>query len=379
MNTIPYGHQTIDENDIRSVETVLKSDWLTTGPKVPEFEQNISEYIGCRHSVAVNSGTSALDIAVNSLNLSCGDEVISTPFTFAATNNALLYHGIRPVFADIEKETRNIDPDQIRKKITPRTKAIMFVDFAGHPCRIDEIREIARENNLFLIEDACHSFGAKYKGKKVGRFADMTIFSFHPVKLFTTGEGGAVVTDNDELAGKLRLFRNHGIDRSAGSRFGAGADWAYDMVELGRNYRMTDIQAALGISQLKKIDAFLAKRNDIARRYLELFDGMGGTEIPVTSKDIYHSWHLFTVLLSTMDRGKFYSFMKKQNIGVNVHYIPTYRFSYYQKNLPTNPADFPVTEDVFNRIITLPLYPGLSDEDIQFVVQTVKTAFRQIS
>ncbi len=379
MRNIPYGHQSIDDEDINSVVYVLKSDWLTTGPKVPEFENGISDYIGCRHSIAVNSGTSALDIAVQALNLPKGSEVITTPFTFAATNNALLYHNLKPVFTDIDKQTRNINPDKIRKNITPKTRAIMFVDYAGQPCKIDEIREIAQENDLWLIEDACHALGASYKGKKVGRFADMTVFSFHPVKPITTGEGGAVVTDNDDLAHKMRLFRNHGIDKDAKAEFGSDADWAYDMVELGRNYRMTDIQAALGISQLKKIDTFIAKRKDLATRYCELLGDMPQIETPVTMEKITHGWHLFTILLSSMNRGKFFSFMKKQNIGVNVHYIPTYHFTYYRKNVPTNPAHFPVTEDVFNRIITLPLYPGLMDEELGFVVDMTKAAYRQIT
>lgn len=378
MNNIPYGHQSIDISDIKAVENVLKSDWLTTGPKVPEFEKKISDYVGCRHTIVVNSGTSALDIAIQSLHLSKGSEVISTPFTFVATNNSLLYNNLKPVFTDIEKDTRNIDPDQIRKKITKKTKAIIYVDYAGQPCRIDEIREIAHEYDLWLIEDACHAFGASYHGKKIGSFADLTVFSFHPVKPITTGEGGAVVTDNEGFARKLRLFRNHGIDKDARERFSSGADWAYDMLELGRNYRMTDIQAALGISQIKKIDYFIAKRNELAMLYNELLENIPYIDTPTIMEDIVHGWHLYTILLKNMDRDRFYSFMKKNNIGVNVHYIPTYQFRYYQKNIQTNPIGYPVTEDVFKRIITLPLYPSLKESELGFVVETIKSVKNKI-
>jgi UDP-4-amino-4,6-dideoxy-N-acetyl-beta-L-altrosamine transaminase len=371
---IPYGRQSIDEEDINSVVSVLKSDWLTTGPKVPEFEEQIAHYVGSRYAVAVNSGTSALDIAVQALNLPKGSEVITTAFTFAATSNAILYHNLIPVFADIEQESRNIDPNQIRRNITSKTKAILFVDYAGQPCRIAEIKEIADEYDLRLIEDACHAFGASYKGKKIGTFADMTVFSFHPVKPITTGEGGAVVTDNEWYAKRLRLLRSHGIDKESPDRGGLNTGWAYDMVELCRNYRMTDIQAALGISQIKKIDSFITKRNELARLYTEMLGNIPFIEIPSKIEDIVHGWHLYTILLRNMDRNRFFSYMKKNKIGVNVHYIPIYRFSYYQKNLPTNPNNFLVTEDVFKRIITLPLYPALTEQELDYVVETIKSA-----
>jgi len=374
MHFIPYGHQSIDEENISSVVEVLQSDWLTTGPKVPEFEEALSHYVGARHAITVNSGTSALDIAVNALNIPKGSEVITTPFTFVATSNAVLYNNLVPVFADIKRETRNIDLDEIRKKISPNTRAIIYVDYAGHPCEIKEIREIADEYDLYLIEDACHALGASYSGKKIGTFADMTIFSFHPVKPITTGEGGAVVTDDPELAARLKLLRSHGIDRNVKNMFGEGSEWAYDMIDLGRNYRMTDLQAALGISQLKKINTFIERRNDLAKVYEELIGDLPWLETPQCHGDIMHGWHLYTVLLNGIKRNDLYRYLHQNNIGANVHYVPIYRFTYYQKHLSINPRTFPVTEGVFDRIITLPLYPTMEDRDLDYVSETLKRA-----
>ena len=374
MHFIPYGHQYIDDEDIQAVVDVLKGDWLTTGPTVSAFEEGICSYIGCTYAVAVNSGTSALDIAVKALVLPPGSEVITTPFTFAATSNALLYNNLIPVFADIQRDTRNIDPEDIRKKITPKTKAIICVDYAGHPCEIDEIKDIAEEHNLILIEDACHAFGASYHGKKIGTFADMTIFSFHPVKPITTGEGGAVVTDDPELAARLKLLRTHGISRDVKDMFGEGSEWAYDMVELGRNYRMTDIQAALGVSQLKKIDGFIKRRNGLANLYEELIGDIPWLETPQCCGDITHGWHIYTVLLSKIKRNDLYRYLHQNNIGANVHYVPIYRFTYYQKHFPINPQTFPVTEDVFDHIITLPLYPAMTEGDLEYVSDILRKA-----
>lgn len=379
MNPIPYGRQSIDEADIREVFEVLHSDWLTTGPKIDEFERSISDYCGSKYAVAVNSGTSALDIAIQSLSLPKGSEVITTPFTFAATSNSLLYNNLVPVYADISKDTRNIDPTDIGKKINEKTKAILFVDYAGHPCDITEIRKICDEHNLHMIEDACHALGAVYQGKKIGSLADMTIFSFHPVKIITTGEGGMVVTNDPTRVDTLRLLRSHGIDKTDHHLSATGAPWAYDMITLGRNYRMTDIQAALGISQAKKIDTFVRKRTRLSQLYNELLQDIPQIELPVTSDDATTAWHLYTILLKGIDRDRIFNSLKSQNIGVNLHYIPTYHFSYYRKHYPQNFLQFPVTEDVFKRILTLPLFPELEETDIQFIVETLKKAIQQIS
>ena len=379
MQLIPYGRQSIDKDDIRAVNNVLNSDWLTTGPKVDEFEKSICNYCGVQYAVAVNSGTSALDIAIQSLELPKGTEVITTPFTFAATSNALLYNGLVPVYADISRDTRNIDPKDIRKKITNKTGAILFVDYAGHPCDITELRKICCEYDLFMIEDACHALGAAYNGKKTGSLSDMTIFSFHPVKLITTGEGGMVTTNDSSRADTLRLLRSHGIDKTSHHLSETDAPWAYDMVTLGRNYRMTDIQAALGVSQAKKIDRFVQKRIKLSQLYHESLQDISQIELPVTLENVTHTWHIYTILLKGIKRDTVFSYLKSHNIGVNLHYIPTYHFSYYQKNYPQNSSLFPVTEDVFNQILTLPLYPELKEEDIQFIVETLKKAIQQIS
>lgn len=367
MRFIPYGHQLIDDDDILSVVEVLKSDWLTTGPAVDLFEKELASYVGARHAVAVNSGTSALDIAVQALDLPRGSEIITTPFTFAATSNAILYNGHIPIFADIDPITRNIHPDEIRKRISSKTRAIIYVDYAGHPCAIDEIEKIAREHGLLLIEDACHALGTSYKGRKIGTFADMTVFSFHPVKPITTGEGGAVVTENSELYAKLRLLRSHGITRDVGDMFGEGASWGYDMQLLGRNYRMTDIQAALGVSQLRKIDSFIERRNELAALYTRALSDLEWLDLPRTQEHVTHGWHLYTILLKGLERSTLFPYLKERGIGVNVHYIPTYKFSYYQRHYPQNANTFPSTEDIFSRIITLLLYPGMRDEDVEYV------------
>jgi UDP-4-amino-4,6-dideoxy-N-acetyl-beta-L-altrosamine transaminase len=372
MKFIPYGHQWIDEEDIEEVVKVLRSDWITTGPKIEEFENALCRYVGCQYAVAVNSGTSALDIAVQTLKLPENSEVITTPFTFVATSNAILYNNLKPVFVDIEKETRNINPDEIRKKITDKTRAIIYVDFAGHPCDIEEIKEIAKEHDLYLIEDASHASGAEYNGKKVGNFADMTVFSFHPVKHITTGEGGAVITNNKEFYERLKMLRNHGIDKSALDRFGPEAGWAYDLKFLGRNYRMTDFQAALGISQLKKLDTFIRRRKEIVRIYNEAFENMPEIETPIVKPYVKPAWHIYTVLLNDINRDEFFRKLKGRNIGVNVHYIPIYRFSYYQEHFNFNQKNFPVTEEVFRNIVTLPLFPQMTSSEVKDVIEGMK-------
>lgn len=369
---LPYGIHSVDEDDINEVVSVLRSDWLTTGPKVAEFEKNLSHYVGASHATAVSSGTSALDIAVQSLNLPAGSEIITTPFTFAASANCALYNNCIPVFADIDPKTYNISPEEIEKKITPKTRAIIYVDYAGQPCEIEEILEIAKKHNLYTIEDACHALGARYKGNLVGSQADISIFSFHPVKHITTGEGGALTSNSKEFDDTFKMLRNHGMDKSAMERFGNTAGYLYDMKMLGKNYRITDIQCALGVSQLKKIESFVNRRNEIAKIYDEEFEGIEEITTPFVKKDVRHAFHLYTILLdSKINRDEFFNKMRSLNIGVNVHYIPTYKFTTYQK-FGISPKGFPVTEEIFSRIISLPLFPKMTSNDISDVVEAVK-------
>jgi UDP-4-amino-4,6-dideoxy-N-acetyl-beta-L-altrosamine transaminase len=373
---LPYALHCIDDGDIAEVVKVLKSDWITSGPKIREFENQISFYCNTTYGIAVNSGTAALDIAIAALELQNG-EVITTPYTFVATANAILFNGLKPIFADITPDTYNISPESIRKKITSKTKAIISVDFAGQPCDEKEIREIAQEAGLYLIEDAAHALGAEYFGQKVGVFADITIFSFHPAKLITTGEGGMCVTNNQEFSMKMGKLRNHGINKDTKERYGSESSWSYDIEFLSRNYRITDFQAALGISQLKKINYFLQRRAEIARLYTEAFAGISEITVPSVKANTKHAWHIYTILLNGLDRNKFTVLMRKKNIGVNVHYIPIYAHDYY-KRFKINRKAFPVTEDVFSRTVTLPLFPSMTDDDVFDVVTAAKESINEL-
>ena len=369
---IPYGHQLIDQADIDAVVKVLKSEWVTTGPKVGEFEKALCDKVWSKYATAVNSGTSALDISVRALDLPPGSEVITTPFTFVATSNSILYNDLKPVLADIDLGTRNINPESIKKKITKKTRAIIYVDYAGQPCRIQEIKEIADRHDLRLIEDACHALGAEYRGKRVGSIADMTVFSFHPVKHITTGEGGAIATDDEDLDCMLKMLRNHGISREPQTGGKEGLDYIYDVKALGRNYRITDIQCALGISQIAKLESFIDKRTQLANLYNRILKDVKSVETPVIDKDVKHAWHLYTILLKGLDKNKFFRYMRGNGIGVHVHYIPIYKFSYYRERFKIKPKEFPVTEEVFERIVTLPLHPQLGDQDIGGICDRIK-------
>jgi len=370
---LPYGHQWIDEDDIAAVSQVLRSDWVTTGPGVDEFEARLAEYVGSEYAVVLSSGTAALHAAAFAAGIGPGDEVITTPLTFAASANCVLYQGGAPRFADVEADTLNIDPVEIERAITPRTKAIIPVDYTGQPCDLAEISEIARQHDLVVIEDAAHALGAEYRGQRVGSLSHMTVFSFHPVKLITTGEGGAVTTDDAELARRLRLFRNHGITSEARERQEAGA-WFYEMTALGFNYRLTDFQCALGMSQLDKLDRFLARRREIAREYDEAFADLAQVMTPAVRDDRLSAWHLYVIRLALerlrVGRGEVFAALRAENIGVNVHYIPVYWHPYYAQ-LGYERGLCPVAEDAYERLVTLPLFPAMSDADVADVIAAV--------
>jgi len=377
MNNIPYGRQSVDRSDIAEVTKVLRSDWLTQGPKIAEFEKALCAYTGAKYAVAVSSGTAALHIASLTAGLKRGDEVITSPITFVASANCALYCGTRPVFADVSPETANIDPEEISKRITRRTKVIIPIHFAGHPCDLAEIAGIARKKNVMVIEDAAHALGAKYKGSRIGscKYSDMTIFSFHPVKTITTGEGGVVLTNSEKLYRALLLFRNHGItkDGSLMDRTMRGCGWYYEMHDLGFNYRITDIQAALGVSQLKKADQFVEKRRSIAALYNDAFAGNEFFDIPIEKDEAYSACHLYPIQLKDgcMKRRKdIFALLRNNGVGVQAHYIPVYTHPYYRK-LGYKRGTCPNAEDYYRREISLPIYPDLKVAQARYVTDTI--------
>ena len=392
---IPYGRQSIDDADIEAVVKVLKSDYLTTGPAVAAFEKKVADYVGAKYAVAVSNGTAALHVACLAAGIGEGDEVITTPITFAASANCVLYCGGTPVFADIDPDTYNISPEELEKKITSRTKAIIPVHYTGQPCDMDAILEIAHKHNLLVVEDGAHALGAAYKGKKIGSIADMTCFSFHPVKPVTTGEGGMIVTDNEELYRRLVLYRSHGITRdkdmmqqyeeqlqqSSDPALQEAADmlrgdvmdpggWYYQQLELGYNYRITDISCALGASQMDKLDRFLECRRQIAKKYDEAFADIPQIKTPWQQEGCQSGWHLYMIQTMERSRREVFDGLRQAGIGVNVHYIPVYRHPYYQRNGYAG-VHCLNAEAFYERAISLPIFPGLTGQQQDYVIEHV--------
>lgn len=373
---IYYGHQYLDEADYQAVLDVLKSDYLTCGPKIDELEKRLCSITGAKYAVAVSNGTAALHVACMAAGVGEGDEVITTPITFAASANCALYCGAVPVFADIDEKTWNIDPESVRARITERTKAVVAVDFTGQSTKLDELKEICREHHLVLITDGAHSIGTKYKGQPTGSVADMTTFSFHPVKTVTAGEGGAVTTNDPELYRRLVLYKAHGITRDAEqmSREPEGP-WYYEQVELGYNYRMTDIQAGLLLSQLDKLEAFSERRKEIVARYNEAFSKIEQVTVQEEIPESDTTRHLYILRLNTeklsINRREFFDAMGAENIVCNVHYIPVYYFPYYQK-LGYRKGICPKAEALYEEILTLPLHYGMTDRDVEDVICAVE-------
>lgn len=373
---IGYGHQYIDNSDIQAVVDVLKSDFLTCGPKIDEAESKLCEITGARYAVLIANGTAALHATTFAAGIGSGDEVITTPITFAASANCALYCGGTPVFADINPETYNIDPDDIERKITDKTKAVVAVDFTGQAVEVDKIRNICDNHNLIFIEDAAHSLGTKYKGKPVGSLADMTEFSFHPVKTCTAGEGGAITTNDDELYKKLILFRTHGITRVQDwMDKPSEGDWYYQQVDLGYNYRMTDMQAALLSSQLDKLDMFAARRKELVKRYDEAFNSIPEVTVQKEIPESDTVRHLYIIQLNTemlkCGRREVFDALQAEGVGVNVHYTPVYSFPYYQK-LGYKMGSCSNAEKLYERIISIPLFYSMTNEDQDKVVEAVK-------
>ena len=377
---LPYARQSITDDELAAVAEALRSDWLTTGPRVPAFERELAAYTGARHAIAFSSGTAALHGAAVAAGLGPGDEAVTTPMTFVATANCVLYAGAEPRFADVDPGTLLIRPDAVTAAVTPRTRAILAVDYAGQPADYAALRAIADAapgGPLTVIADASHSLGAMLHGRSVGTLADMTVFSLHPAKIITTGEGGAVLTDRDDLADRLRRFRNHGIATELAAR----RDWTYDMVELGYNYRLTDIGAALGSCQLRRVNAFLATRRRLAAQYAERLANNDLIDLPAIAEGGVPAWHFMFAQLRldrlSVDRGAVFAAMRAEGIGVNVHYIPVHRHSYYRQRFPG--VVMPVAEAAYDRLLTLPLFATMTEADVDDVVAAlvkVTSAYR---
>jgi len=367
---IPYGRQSINEQDIEAVVNVLKSDYLTTGPKIAEFERKVADYTGAKYAVAIANGTAALHAACYAARIGEGDEVITTPITFAASSNCVLYCGGTPVFADINPETYNISPEDIERKITPKTKAIIAVHFTGQPCEMEQIHAIAHKYNLTVIEDGAHALGAEYQEKRVGTLSDMTTFSFHPVKHITTGEGGMILTDNPELYQRLKLFRTHGITREEELLTKNDRPWYYEQLDLGYNYRITDIQCALGVSQMDRLPEFLEKRKQIAKRYNEAFAANEQIQLPYQKEGCDNAWHLYVIRIKNGKRKEVFEKLRAAGIGVNVHYIPVYQHPYYRTHGYAE-VTCPNAEEYYKECISLPMYPDLKEEEQEYVIKKV--------
>lgn len=377
---INYGHQWIDEDDVRSVVEVLRSDWITQGPAVEKFEKSVAEYTNTKYAVAFNSGTSALHAAMSVAGVKSGNEVITSPITFVATSNSVLFCNGTPVFGDIDPDTYCIDINKLKSLVTDKTKVIAPVDFAGYPVDIRAIRDEISNEDIVIVEDAAHALGSINNGCFSGSESDMAIFSFHPVKHITTGEGGMVVTNNEEYAEKLRLFRSHGItkDPSRLCRTDVGP-WYYEMQSLGYNNRITDIQCALGLAQLDKIEKFIDRRNRIADMYDRAFSNHPNLVTPSRPvKNSRHAFHIYPLVLNNVPRKELFMGLRDKGIFCQVHYIPVHLQPYYVDKFGYNEGMFPVAEQFYDREITIPLYPGMSDDDVNFVIQSIMSSVDEI-
>lgn len=373
---IPYGRQWIDDEDMESVKEVLRSNWLTTGPKVRDFENAVADYVGAKYAIAVSSGTAALHAAAFTLGIRHDDEVLIPTMTFVATANSVVYQGGRPVFTDVTAGSLLLDVSSLEQRVSKETKAVVTVDYAGQPCDYDGIREVTRRHDTPVLADASHSLGAEYCGRSVGLIADITTFSFHPVKHITTGEGGMVVTDNPTYAERARRFRNHGISADHSQREKAST-WIYDMIDLGFNYRLTDLQCALGLSQLKKLPSWVLRRNEIAKLYDEAFSKSRVVSPLEKSRNVTHAYHLYVIKLplESMSGAREVVFreLRERGVGVNVHYLPVHMHSYYRENYGTGPGLCPVAEEAYERILSLPMYPSMSNNQVDQVVTAVES------
>ncbi|WP_346866716.1 MULTISPECIES: DegT/DnrJ/EryC1/StrS aminotransferase family protein [unclassified Clostridium] len=372
---LPYAVPLIDDEDINEVVETLKSGWVAKGPRTIEFEKRFAEYTGAKYAVAMNSATAALHIALIAGGVKPGDEVITTPITFAATANTIIHVGATPVFVDVDPETFCIDVNKIEEKITDKTTAIVPVHYTGHACDMDKIRAIAEKYDLFVSEDAAHAIDTFYKGDLIGKKGDCASFSFYATKNICTGEGGMLTTNSEDIAEKARVMSTHGMSKAAWNRYGKGGAWRYDIEYPGHKYNMFDIQAALAKTQMNKLSAMQDRRKEIVKKYKEGFSTLDGIKLPPEADYTTHSWHLYVVRLEldklTIDRDKFIELMGEANIGTSVHFIPVHLMSYYRENFGYKEGDFPVAESYFDTILSLPLYPKMTDEDVQDVINAV--------
>ncbi|MFL7792159.1 MAG: UDP-4-amino-4,6-dideoxy-N-acetyl-beta-L-altrosamine transaminase [Anaerolineae bacterium] len=372
---LPFCKPDISEDAIAAVAQVLRSGWLTAGPKTAEFEQRFREYIGSRHAIATSSGTAALHLAIAALGIGEGDEVITSSLTFCATAHVIVHERATPVFVDVRASDYNIDPDAIRARITPRTKAVMPVHIAGHSCAMPEIMALAREHNLHVIEDAAHAVGTQCHGRSVGTIGDATAFSFYATKNITTAEGGMLTTNDDGIAERAQLLSQHGIDRDAWHRTTEHGSWYYEVRAAGYKYNMSDVQAALGLDQLNRLEDFIAKRRQLAARYTERLRDAPEITAPKEAAGIRHAWHLYIISLDTdalrINRDQFIAALQERKIGTSVHFIPLHLQPYYRDVYGYRPGDLPVTESVYERIVSLPLYTQMTNGDVDYVAQAV--------
>lgn len=378
LRPLPYSRQWIDADDVREVVRVLRSDWITQGPKVREFEERFAKYCGARHAVSFSSGTAALHGSCYAAGIGPGDEAIVPPITFVATANAVLYVGATPRFCDVEPDTATLDPKAFEAAITKRTRAVLPVDYAGHPCDLPAIRRIARRHHLVVIEDAAHALGARCRGRRVGSLADLTVFSFHPVKHITTGEGGMVTTDDGVLARRLRFFASHGITKDPHEMTRNEGPWYYEMQHLGYNYRITDIQCALGLAQLAKVEKFIRDRRALAAHYDHYLTRVPEVTPAVVRPWARHSYHLYPIRLRSgaRSRREVVEGLRAQGIGVQVHYIPVHLQPYYRERFGTREGMYPHAEAFYASEISLPLFPRMREQDVRRVVGTLEDVLR---
>lgn len=377
---LPIATAVFGREEEKEIIDTLRSGWITLGPKTKKFEELLAEYTGAKYVIALNSCSAALHLAMLAIGIKQGDEVITTPFTFAATANSILHCGGKVIFADIDPKKFNIDPNKIEKAITKKTKAIIPVDYGGQPVDLDKIHKIAKKNSLYVVEDAAHSIGAKYKGKNIGTIADITCFSFHPVKNMTTGDGGAITTNNKELAEKIMMLRVNGMDKESWKRNTSTGAWDYAISLEGYKYHMNDIAASLGIHQLKKLDRFRKIREDIADIYDRMLKDIPEITIPHRESDIHHAHNIYAILVETknlkISRNEIIEKLKQYNIGSIVYFRPLHLQPYFQKALGYKAGDFPIAEYVFERLICLPIYPAMTKQDVVFVTDVLKEIIR---